>query len=334
MSASPVLAAPGAISVSGSPYLGLVPYTEADAAFFFGRSTEAAIVAANLRASRLTILYGPSGVGKSSLLMAGAVHRLREEAHATSEIPFAVCVYRSWLEEPVRGLQETAQIGLEGLAHEEALPPAHGTLADTLRAWTGRTGTLLLVLDQFEEYFQYHPGEDDGERLTGFAAELAGIVNDPSLPVHVLLSIREDAWAKLDRFEGYIPALFANYLRVSHLDLDSAREAIEGPIAAWNRTLPSGAEPYSIEPALPEAVLEAAVGEGLMLTPSGETTPLAAAPGNNIEAPFLQLVLERLWLTTLADGDHTLTLGRLRALGGARRIVENHLLDALGRLTP
>ena len=58
------------------------------------------------------------------------------------------------------------------------------------------------------------------------------------------------------------------------------------------------------------------------------------AGAGRIEAPFLQLVLERLWRATVADGARTLTLTRLEALGGARRIVENHLLEALAKLTP
>ena len=90
-------------------------------------------------------------------------------------------------------------------------------------------------------------GEADGEHLTGFAAELADVVNDPTLAVHVLISIREDAWAKLDQFEGHIPLLFANYLRVDHLDVDAAHEAIEGPIAAWNATLAPAEAPYDID---------------------------------------------------------------------------------------
>jgi septal ring factor EnvC (AmiA/AmiB activator) len=61
---------------------------------------------------------------------------------------------------------------------------------------------------------------------------------------------------------------------------------------------------------------------------------MEATAGDRVEAPFLQLVLERLWRDTVADGAHVLTLARLEALGGARRIVENHLLEALGRLTP
>ena len=51
-----------------SPYLGLVPYDEQDAAYFFGREKETRLILANLFASPLTLLYGPSGVGKSSIL--------------------------------------------------------------------------------------------------------------------------------------------------------------------------------------------------------------------------------------------------------------------------
>src|SRR5262249_46922847 len=53
-----------------APFRGLAPFDESelDALLFFGRETETEIAVANLLAARLTILYGPSGVGKSSLL--------------------------------------------------------------------------------------------------------------------------------------------------------------------------------------------------------------------------------------------------------------------------
>ena len=65
-----------------SPYRGLRSFTEADedAAFFFGRQEEVEIVAANLLSARLTLLYGPSGVGKSSVLLAGVVSSLRKRS--------------------------------------------------------------------------------------------------------------------------------------------------------------------------------------------------------------------------------------------------------------
>src|SRR5512147_463773 len=59
-----------------SPYQGLIPYTEQDSNFFFGREKETRLVIANLFASPLTLLYGPSGVGKSSVLRAGAASEL------------------------------------------------------------------------------------------------------------------------------------------------------------------------------------------------------------------------------------------------------------------
>ena len=49
-----------AASLPATPYVGLVPYTEDDASFFFGRDAEHSIVTANLRGRRLTLLDGPS----------------------------------------------------------------------------------------------------------------------------------------------------------------------------------------------------------------------------------------------------------------------------------
>lgn len=47
------------VSARRNPYVGLVPYTEADAAWFFGRDREVRLIIANLRAARLTLR--PSG---------------------------------------------------------------------------------------------------------------------------------------------------------------------------------------------------------------------------------------------------------------------------------
>ncbi len=82
---------------------------------------------------------------------------------------------------------------------------------------------MLVILDQFEEYFLYHENEDgDGT----FAVEFPRAVNRPDLRASFLISIREDALAKLDRFKGRIPNLFDNYLRIEHLDRAAARAAI------------------------------------------------------------------------------------------------------------
>src|SRR5882724_11674256 len=76
--------------VNNSPYKGLQPYTERDRNFFFGRERDQEIITSNLFASSLTVFYGASGVGKSSVLLAGVVPTLRETPRV------AVAVFRDW----------------------------------------------------------------------------------------------------------------------------------------------------------------------------------------------------------------------------------------------
>src|SRR5947209_14133281 len=72
------------------PYKGLQPYEEKDREYFFGRERDTEIIASNLYASSLTVLYGASGVGKSSVLLAGVVPKLKQDARA------AIVVFREW----------------------------------------------------------------------------------------------------------------------------------------------------------------------------------------------------------------------------------------------
>src|SRR3954462_4593658 len=87
--------------VCAGPYKGLAAFedTELVALLFFGRGRDTNIIAANLMASRFTVLYGPLGVGKSSVLRAGVVRRLRSVASDSS-----VVVHDSWAGDPAEEL--------------------------------------------------------------------------------------------------------------------------------------------------------------------------------------------------------------------------------------
>ena len=67
-----------------NPWPGLMPFTEATRAFFHGRDAEAAELLRRVRRERLTILFGQSGLGKTSLLFAGLFPRLRTACWLTS----------------------------------------------------------------------------------------------------------------------------------------------------------------------------------------------------------------------------------------------------------
>ena len=310
-------------TLSERPYKGLIPYAEEDAPFFFGREAEWEIITANLMASRLTLLYGASGVGKTSVLRAGVSYHLRQLArqnlaeHGTPE--FAVVVFSAWRDDPIAGLAVQVRVAVaEALNVPELEPvPPSPSLTETLQAWTERLGgDLLIILDQFEEYFLYHP-QEDGEGT--FAVEFPRAVNRPDLRVSFLIAIREDALAKLDRFKGRIPNLFANYLRIEHLDLDGARAAIEKPIEKYNDLQQAGEQQIEIKPALVDAVLEqvrtgqVVLGQAGRGVVSGETVA-------QIETPYLQLVMTRLWDEERRTGSCILRLETLEHLGGAARI--------------
>ena len=302
-----------------SPYKGLASFqdSEADAAFFFGRDREQEVIAANLMAARLTLLYGASGVGKSSVLRAGVARRLRELPG-----PLAVVVFDSWRAEPGARLREAVSAAVGG--------DFDGSLADTLEAATARLGgELYVILDGAEEYFVYHGGEAEPG---SFAADLPDAVTRDGLRAYFLLSLREDSLAALDRFKTQIPNLFANALRLEHLDRSAAREAIIRPLEEFNRL--DGDRPVEIEPELVEAVLDQVARGNVDLGRAGRGVANGAAAARSVETPFLSLVMERRWEAERSVGSQLLRLETLERLGGAEQIVRDHLDDALAALPP
>ena len=149
-----------------TPYKGLQPFQDSadDVQFFFGREHDREIICANLMASRLTVLYGETGVGKSSVLRAGVAHHLRElaevnvEEHGKPEL--AVVVFDAWRDDPASGLADAAAEATRVALRGEVVVPADGSLADRLHACAELLdGDLYVILDGVEEYFLYHEGE-------------------------------------------------------------------------------------------------------------------------------------------------------------------------------
>jgi len=64
---------------AANPWPGLASFREADQAFFHGREAESAELTRLVLRERLTVLFGLSGLGKSSLLAAGVFPRLRQQ---------------------------------------------------------------------------------------------------------------------------------------------------------------------------------------------------------------------------------------------------------------
>jgi WD40 repeat protein len=335
------------VATRTSPYQGLTAYTARDRSFFFGREHETRIIVANLLATRLTLVYGASGVGKSSLMCAGVVPRLRElaqEGIAAGRGPGCVVAVfpaeaneddvrrASWQDDPIEGIALAIEDAVAALGLDVDPPRRTGNLTQLLDAWTERLeADVLLVLDQFEEYFVYH-GDKDGDGT--LAVELPRALSEATLAANVVISIREDAYTRLDRFKGRLPILYDNYLRIDHLSREGAREAIVRPLEEYRKLHPGDAEHMTIEPELVEEVLEQVQSGAVALGQAGRGSVGGGSGGAGIETPFLQLVMERLWSAERQAGSQVLRLQTLRRLGGARPIVRAHLDDAMATLEP
>jgi WD40 repeat protein len=328
---------PGQRVVPDSPYRGLTPFSERDAPLFFGRDSDTRIIAANLAASRLTVLYGASGVGKSSVLRAGVVPSLTRQAQRNLEElerpEHVVVVFppdpepdgtvaHTWAGDPMVGIKHAIRSSIDGLGPLRVKP--RRSRRETEDAWADEFGDLLIMLDQFEEYFLYH-GDDDHEH--GFAATFAEIVDTPDVRVNFLLSIREDAYFKLlDHFQGWLGEPLDNVLRIEHLDRASASSAIVDPVRRFAELTRQkiDVEDKLVEDVLDELTdLEQALG-------GADARPETAT--RRIEAPLLQLVMTRIW-----DEERTLRSPKLRAktlarLKGAGNIWKTHLDRAMEAL--
>jgi WD40 repeat protein len=310
------------------PYRGLAHYDEEYAGFF--REHDIEVVMANLYAAPLTLLYGESGVGKSSVLMAGVVPQLEAAQRV------AVVVFREWqrpdfaaaLDAEVRRAVRTAAADAPEL-------PAGLPLDALLDAGAKELGgPLFLVFDQFEEYFLYHPA---AEGFTGFEAELARAVNRRGVDANFLLCLREEGLSKLDRFQARIPNLMGNTIRLERMDRATAARAVTEPLDRYNQLrTAAGKQGATIEPDLVETLLSEQVsfehsGAGREETRTAEPGREASAP--RIELPFLQLVLTRLWAAEPAAGSRVLRRATLQRMGGANGVVREHLAAAMARFT-
>lgn len=248
------------------PYKGLQPYTLKDRVYFFGREREQEVIESNLGSAVLTVLHGASGVGKSSVLMAGVMPRMCETPGA------AVVLFREWQTpqflaalkcELVRAVE--AKVGKLDGADE------HMPFADLVRECNRQLeGPVCFIFDQFEEYFQYHPPPQQPGRLDApggpehFDLELARAVNRRDVDAHFLISLREDGLSKLDRLNSRIPNLLGNMLRLEYMDREAAEEAVRGPLAEFNRRA-HPPKPVRIEDGLVEELLNQVEAGRVML---------------------------------------------------------------------
>ncbi|MFJ8466630.1 nSTAND1 domain-containing NTPase [Streptomyces swartbergensis] len=186
------------------PYRGLTRFEPGDAELFFGRDQLVERLTELNRKHRFTAVFGPSGSGKSSLLRAGLIPRLRTPDDKGEDAPPAAVRILTPGADPLR-------------THAERLEPVPDTDADT---W--------LIVDQFEEL--YTLGADPADRDTFIDRLVAATAADSRL--RVVIAVRADFLGRCAEHPGLTAALQDATLLAGPMSRAELREAIVRPAAA------------------------------------------------------------------------------------------------------
>ena len=292
------------------PYPGMSSFQEGDADRFFGRGRDVEHLVQRMREMPLLGVAGASGVGKSSLIRAGVIPALK-----ASDESWEVFITRPG-RTPLAGLATLLQpLTRSGSAEVADKLAEHQALVDRLHAEPGYLGTLLrsrarqkderilLFVDQFEELYTLVA---DADERRAYTACLAGVADDPSTPLRVVVSMRSDFLDRAAEDRAFLERLTSGLVFLPPVDRAGMADALVQPAEMAG---------YAFEaPAMVDDMLAA----------------LDGAPG---ALPLLQFTAAKLW-EARDRRRHVLTLASYQALGGVAGALATHADEVVQALAP
>lgn len=246
------MSAPSAIAPV-RPYIGPLPFEEGRD--LYGRRRETQQLFDLLISKRIVLLISPSGAGKTSLIQASLIPRLRKKLDVLPIIRLAASSVQI-----DNDLTDQANTYVNAALHslEARYEPAERMPEDVLRGHTlasyleerqnAHTDGIhreypLLILDQFEELFTLNRFDWDAKQafIEQLGEVLSGGANADNetddgynqRPVWALLSMREDYAAELDPYRDLLPTALIFRYRLEPLERAQAIEAVREPSLGW-----------------------------------------------------------------------------------------------------
>jgi hypothetical protein len=290
-----------------NPYVG--PRALVAGERLFGRDREVADLTDLVIAERVVLLYAPSGAGKTSLLQAGLVPRLRAEGLAVRPVarvslPPAAAAGNRFVASVLLGLEEDVpkdrQVPLAELSRR--------SLAGYLDA---RGGDDVLVVDQLEEVLTIDPAGVAEKQA--FFAELGAALRRRDR--YAVLAMREDWLAALDPYRGRVPTRLRAMFRLAPLGPAAALAAVQGPARACGVEFGDAAAGKLVDDLRQ------------IRTPQPDGTVLAA-PGPSVEPVQLQVACRSLWARLPGDA-REIRAQDLAAIGDVDRALAAYFDDEL-----
>ena len=241
-------------------YPGIRPFTFDDKNLFFGRDEDIDNLCQMIYLERLVVLYGKSGLGKTSLLNAGVVPQLQAEMDIS---PYMIRFGSNMEGKNLTPLQILKERLNKDISTDNFLgeivpnPDSLWYYFKHMQIAHGRDKHYLLVFDQFEELFTYSE-----QAIYEFKREIATITNNnipksfkaklrsllesgnsplseeqlnllyQPLNVKIVMAIRSDRMSLLDKFKDYLPDILQKTYELEPLSIGQAKVAIIEPAQA------------------------------------------------------------------------------------------------------
>ena len=198
-----------------NPFLRFEPIPKSYASIFFGRDEEVQELfdmVVNDTDIRTTLVFGPMGVGKSSLIQAGLLPRV-EQLFPSATITISRELIQS---DPMQQMfKEDFDKSKEPLLLQMAF--------QYYSEKPNQEERKIIILDQFEELFIW---VDEHEQLTHFYQHIHHLLHF-NWNVDLIIVVRDEFFAQLQDLEFYLPGILDEQMRIKHIDHDTAREIVQ-----------------------------------------------------------------------------------------------------------
>src|SRR5438128_2422224 len=231
-----------------NPFVGLRPFESEESLLFFGRREQAIELLQRLHATRFLAVVGSSGCGKSSLVRAGLIPKLKAGFLVEERDLWRFATMKPGdapLENMAVSLLEAVGVEASKANIYELIEAIHGKGAQAIidclqEALGGEDANLLLLVDQFEELFRFALRDENAEKRNEaeeFVALLLELAAQRELPIFVVITMRSDFIGDCDNFFGLPEAMNRSQYLVPRLTRRQRQEAIEGPIRLFGANI-------------------------------------------------------------------------------------------------